>query len=198
LVPLQRCPVAHDAQTPPPVPHAEDSSVVTHVVPLQQPLGHDVGSHTHALPLQRCPVAHAMQTPPPVPHAADVSAVTQLVPPLQQPFGHDVASHAHPPCVLHSCPVVHPTHAPPPRPQVALDELTHVPFEQQPLQLVPPHVHAPPLQACPAVHLPHVLPPDPQAIADWAAWATQLLLLSQQPPGHALAVHVHVPLAPQA
>jgi hypothetical protein len=38
----------------------------TQVVPLQQPVGHDVASHTQAPPEQRCPVPHVTQVVPQV------------------------------------------------------------------------------------------------------------------------------------
>jgi hypothetical protein len=96
----------------------------THVVPLQQPLRHDVASHTHALPLQRCPVTHPVQGAAPVPHAENVSAVTQLlVLVLQHPAAQTFESQTHAP-PLHSCvPGVHALHAVPPTPHVALADV---------------------------------------------------------------------------
>jgi hypothetical protein len=87
------------------------------VAPLQQPLGHDIESHTHAPPLQRWPATHAAPTPhahdPSAPqwsallpshatHAAPLapqvaSAGVLHTPPVQQPVAHDVASHTHAP-----------------------------------------------------------------------------------------------------
>jgi hypothetical protein len=44
------------------------------VLPLQQPFGHEVASHTHAPALeQRCPLVQAPQAAPPLPHVLEVS-----------------------------------------------------------------------------------------------------------------------------
>ncbi len=72
------------------------------MLPLQQPPGHDVASHTHwPLPLHSWPVAHAAQVAPPVPHDAldsePYGSQVPVLPPLQQPLGHDVASHTQTP-----------------------------------------------------------------------------------------------------
>jgi hypothetical protein len=59
----------------------------THVLPLQQPIGHDVASQTHCpLGLHSSPVGHAWQAAPPAPQTFALSAekVTHVVP-LQQP-----------------------------------------------------------------------------------------------------------------
>jgi len=91
-------------QVAPPVPHVADAGVL-HVVPVQQPLAHDVASHTHSPPTQCCPPSHAALPPqvhcpaaehasaraashwtqaaPPVPHEANEDPL-QVVP-LQQP-----------------------------------------------------------------------------------------------------------------
>jgi hypothetical protein len=116
----------------PPIPHAPLEGVV-HVLPLQQPFGHELALHTHAPPTHRWPAAHAALDPhahapflhesavlgsqathaaPPVPHAPLEGVVHVL--PLQQPLGHEVALHTHAP----------PTHCSPaphagPVPQVA-------------------------------------------------------------------------------
>jgi hypothetical protein len=141
-------------------------------------------------------VVQEVQAAPPVPQAVAISLVTQVLP-LQHPLGHDVALHTHAPCALHCWPVVHPTHAPPETPQALLDDVTHVPLEQQPLQLVPPQVHAPPLHDWPDVHSPQASPADPHADVDCADGATQFPWLSQQPSGQEVGEHVHVPAAPQ-
>ena len=87
-----------------------------HTPAEQQPLGHDVLSHTQVLAAQRCPGAQV----PPVPQRQSpvaeqlserASQATQLEPalpqveteraeqiaPLQQPPGHDVPSQTHSP-----------------------------------------------------------------------------------------------------
>jgi hypothetical protein len=54
----------------PPVPHCEVDceEYRTHVLPLQQPAGHEFASHTHwPFALHSCPLAHAAQLAPAVP-----------------------------------------------------------------------------------------------------------------------------------
>jgi len=80
-----------------------------------------------------------------------------------------------------------------------LDAVTHWPLEQQPVHVMPPHVHDPPLQVWPLAHTPHALPPVPHTfIAVCADDATQVLFASQHPVEHEDGVHVHVPDAPHA
>jgi hypothetical protein len=96
---------------PPSVPHAPAPGV-THVVPEQHPVGHELALHTQAPPTQACPVPqaalppqvhvpldeqpsalapHAMQAPPLAPQAV-AEGVTHVVP-EQHPFGQLVALH---------------------------------------------------------------------------------------------------------
>lgn len=63
--------------------------------PLQQPLVHDVESHTQPVPLHRCPAAHAVHAPPPIPHADTLWPLEQVVALLQQPLEHEVGVHTH-------------------------------------------------------------------------------------------------------
>ena len=88
----------------------------THAPPAQQPVGHEVPSHTQVLATQRWPCAQVA----PVPHRQSPAAeqlserashATQLAPalpqvvterfeqvvPVQQPLGHEVASQAQAP-----------------------------------------------------------------------------------------------------
>ena len=120
LQPLQRpppqvCPVGQVWQAPPPAPHDSAVLPVMQAPPVQQPVGHEVPSHTQVLARQRWPTAQA--APPPhrqapadeqlserASHEAQVApAVPQLVRvrvrqvlPLQQPLGHEVPSHTQP------------------------------------------------------------------------------------------------------
>jgi hypothetical protein len=100
---------SHVVHEPPSNPHAVVEGML-HVVPVQQPPGHDVGSQMHVPPLHRWPVAHAppapqeqappshpspvppqlMQLLPAPPHVFAVSDVH--VWPEQQPPGQEVAS----------------------------------------------------------------------------------------------------------
>lgn len=89
------------------------------------------------------------------------------VEPLQQPVGQLVESHTHEP-PTHSCP-----------------------DEQAPL---PPHWHAPDVEQLSLVmelHIVHVPPPVPQVLRD-RVW--HVPLPSQQPLGHEVESHVHMPL----
>ena len=76
------------------------------MLPLQQPLGHDAASHTHApAALHAWPVVHAPQLAPPVPHEPfDCEPYASHTPPdVQHPMGHELASHWQTPVVmLHS------------------------------------------------------------------------------------------------
>jgi hypothetical protein len=96
--------------------------VGTQVLPLQQPVGHELESQMHCpvAVLQACPVAHAPQVPPAVPHEAlDSEAYASQVPvgpPLQQPLGHVLASQVQRPSVVSHTPFVHALQAAPPVP----------------------------------------------------------------------------------
>jgi hypothetical protein len=68
---------AHSAPLP---PHAAVVGV-THWLPMQQPVGHEVASQTHALPKQRWPPPHA---------AAPPQVQTPLVQPLALVMLHEV------------------------------------------------------------------------------------------------------------
>ncbi len=110
------------AHVEPAAPHWA-SVRVSHVVPWQQPSGHDVPSHTHRPAAQRWPAthgalppqvheplvaehpsasaaSHAMHTLPAAPHAAAVDGAWQSSP-VQQPSGHwqPVQTPA-----MHACP----------------------------------------------------------------------------------------------
>ena len=97
----------HVTHVEPAAPHWA-SVRVSHVVPWQQPSGHDVPSHTHRPAAQRWPAphgalspqvhvpvaeqpsvsaaSHAMQTLPPAPHVAALVGEWQSTP-VQQPSG---------------------------------------------------------------------------------------------------------------
>jgi hypothetical protein len=95
---------AHDA---PPVPHwlAVCDAATTHVLPLQQPPGHEFASHWHApaLLVHSCPEPHESHAAPLAPHDVRLwDAYGTHVFPLQQPFGQEVASQTHAPLALQS------------------------------------------------------------------------------------------------
>ena len=119
-----------DTQGPhaaPPVPHEvlDSDAYRTHVPvgpPLQQPVGHDVESHTHCpTPLHSCPDGHAAHAAPPAPHDVSDSALgsshVSLV--VQHP-GHDVPAHEQAPAE-HEAPLRHGLHAAPPVPHSPAD-----------------------------------------------------------------------------
>jgi hypothetical protein len=103
-------------QVAPPAPQAE-SDFALQVDPEQQPLGHDVASHTHspfthrwpppqggAEPHPQAPTAeqlsarielHPTQGAPPVPQLENASALHPAL--EQQPLGHEAASQTHAP-----------------------------------------------------------------------------------------------------
>jgi hypothetical protein len=51
------------AKHDPPAPPQSMAEWVSHVVPLQQPSGHDVASHTQLPATHRCPSAHCFPVP---------------------------------------------------------------------------------------------------------------------------------------
>jgi hypothetical protein len=107
---------SHATQVDPALPQVA-SDRVSHVVPWQQPLGHDVASQVHRPETQRWPPAHAGPVPhAQVPFAPQWSALvgsqaTQVPPPMlqvasdgtlhvdpwQQPAGHEDASQTQAP-----------------------------------------------------------------------------------------------------
>jgi hypothetical protein len=79
-----------------------------------------------------------------------------------------------------------------------LDDITHWPLAlQQPVQVVPPHVQAPPLHELPDAHAPQAFPPEPHVIDDWPDAGTQVAPL-QHPFGQEVELHTHAPCGPQA
>ncbi len=73
---VQASPVPHAPHVAPPVPHSEADCepYVTHVLPLQQPAGHEAASHTHwPAALHAWPLAQLAQLAPPVPQEDDDS-----------------------------------------------------------------------------------------------------------------------------
>lgn len=173
----------HAEHAAPPLPHNAAVKVVMHVLPLQQPVGQLVESHTQLLPLQRWPTAHS-----------------PLPPQLQAPFEQRSAR-----------PAAHVVHAPPPMPQVAgagllqvlpvqqpapqlIASQMHAPAEQRrpaPQGAFVPHRHAPPAQLSARVglQLVHAAPPLPHAAAVCAPLPTHVLPL-QQPPSQLAAVQL--------
>ena len=68
---LHARPDAHPLHAAPALPHTALlwEAYGTHALPLQQPAGHEVASHTHRpLALHSWPVVHAAQAAPPAPH----------------------------------------------------------------------------------------------------------------------------------
>jgi hypothetical protein len=161
---------------PPPVPQALAWPMLQ-TLPLQQPLAHEVGLHTHA-PATHCwPATHAgpppqlqaplvqpsasrmlqlKQAPPGVPQV-EAESVMQL-PLSQQPLGQLVRSQVHLP-PTHSWPDAHVAQAAPPEPHapLALPARQVVPL-QQPLHEVALHTHLPRTHCWPAAHGPPVVP----------------------------------------
>ena len=167
----------HAVHVPPAGPHAPTVGGETHAPAWQQPVGHDVASHTHVPPLQRWPTAHggllpqrqaplvhrlerasqAVHAAPLVPHWAVLVAVTQVVP-LQQPVVHVVEQPAHEPLTQVSPP--HEVQAEPPWPHwVLVTGVTHVVPLQQPVQPDDvSHTHAPPWHRWPTAQSAPLVP----------------------------------------
>ncbi len=144
-----------------------------HVLPLQQPVGHDVASHTHwPLPLHSWPDAQAPHATPPVPHdPLDSPANSSHVPDAVQHPGHDVPAQEHAPLAQDS-PVPQAEQALPPVPHWVADCVasgTHVVPSQQPVgHDVASHTHWPIvlLHSWPAAHVPHATPAAPHESFD--------------------------------
>jgi hypothetical protein len=136
---------------------------------LPQLLGLVQDATEHA-PLEQLAVAffreHLTHALPPVPQALAVG-VWHLFSESQQPLGHEVESHTHSPSELHLCLASHCTHSPPATPHVAFDEATHLPFEQQPLQLVPPQLQTPFSHDSPVPQPAQAFPFLPHELLDW-------------------------------
>jgi hypothetical protein len=146
--------------------------------------------HTHIPCALHCWVlSHCAQSAPPIPHVVLLD-VWQWPLVSQHPLGHEFLSQTHAPWGLHSWSLAQTEHRPPLTPQVVFEDATHDPLLQQPLQLLPPQVHAPPEHPWLGAHIPHALPWDPHALTDWAAWSTQSVPW-QHPPAHELPSHTH-------
>lgn len=142
---------------------------------MQQPLGHDVASQTHAplVVLHSWPVPHALQAAPPVPQELfDSEPSASHVPPaVQQPLQDE------PPQVQvpdeHDCPDAHAEQAAPPVPHVPDDcdpKGTHVLPLQQPFgHEVASHTHCPVvvLQLSPDGQAAQAAPAAPHEAVDW-------------------------------
>lgn len=135
------------------------------MLPLQQPLGHEVASHKQAPFTHCCPFAHC--APPP---------------------------HVHPPLVHPSATVVlQVVHAAPFAPQFATEGTSQVVPEQHPDVHVCEHVSQTPLtHESPPGHAAHLAPLAPHDEADSDAYGSQVLPL-QQPCGHDVPLHTQVP-----
>jgi hypothetical protein len=139
------------------------------VLPLQQPLGHEVALQTHwPMPLHCWPAAQATHAVPPLPHEVFDSAENgSQVDPLQQPAQELVPPHEHEPA-LQVSPEPQAAHATPPTPQrdeVCEDGATQVMPLQHPVgHDVASQTHWPVLllHSWPVAHALHAIPPLPQ------------------------------------
>jgi hypothetical protein len=141
--------VVHGWHMRPPCPHCAAVGGVLHVLPAQQPLGHDAEVHLHWPCTHTCPEGHGtlvphMQVPPAQVSAAAPQSVhampfgahckalvtTHVVPLTQQPLQPEVALQTHAP-PTHFVPTAH---GPPVEPQ------THAPLAQ--VSAAPPMVQS--------------------------------------------------------
>jgi hypothetical protein len=145
------------------------------VLPLQQPLGHELASQVQAAELlaHSWLVPHAPHAAPPVPQELFVcDAYRTHVLPSQHPFGHEPALHTHCPVPLHAWLVAHVVHVVPAGPHdvgVSLANVSQIPALQQPAHGAPPHEHDPPTQAPASAQAPQATPPAPHESPFWAA-----------------------------
>jgi hypothetical protein len=202
---LHCCPAAHAAHAAPPVPHDAfvSEAYASHVVPLQQPLGHEVPSQTHCpvVLLHSWPAEHAAHVAPLAPHEEfDSLESASHVVPVQHPE-HDVPPHVHTP-LEHAWPLLHGAHAAPAVPHDAFDcevYASHVVPLQQPLgHEVASQTHLPVLlsHSWPDAQALQVAPPVPHEPFDSEAYASHVPVMPplQQPFGQVLTSHEHVPL----
>jgi hypothetical protein len=120
---LHSCPDGHAAHAAPPAPHevVVSDPYGTHVLPLQQPFGHEFASQTHCPPLLHVwPCAHAVQATPPAPHDCEFSFASGSHRPALQHPAHELPLHEHCPFV-HTSPELHAPQAAPARPHWACD-----------------------------------------------------------------------------
>jgi hypothetical protein len=191
--------VAQVLHMPPPVPQVGFVPGEWHcpVGESQQPLGQEEALQTQVPPEQVVPVAQGLHLAPPVPQAWSLDGVWHWPLSSQQPLGQEAALQTHAPCALQAWFAAHGRHMAPLAPHAVGDVVVHWPFEQQPLQLAVPQLHAPLLHAWPVEHFPHEFPLEPHALPDCADSATQCCWLSQQPFGHDDGVQAHTPVALQ-
>jgi hypothetical protein len=195
-------------QTPPGVVPQFVVSIVLWQLPIasQQPVGHDVASHTQPPLMQRWPAGH---TVPPAPHeqlvptqrSAVIPHAVQALPSVAQPTlgsGRLQVLPAQQPLPLHvveqpvQTPLLHVfvmpvqgVQAPPPLPQEPfVVPSTHLPVTSQqfvPVHDVGSHTHAPPTQRWPARHW--ALPPQLQVPpVQPSAVMPQLIVAEHEPP----------------
>jgi hypothetical protein len=159
---------------------------------MQQPIEHDVESHTHSPPLHSVPELQLVQVAPPVPHCVFDGVVTQCWVVGSQHPAQLVASQTHWPWALHFWSEPHAMHAAPLAPHwVLLVGETHVlPVPQQPLHMVPPQEHCPLVHESPPEHAPHARPPLPQVPELCIENGTHWPLVLQQPLGQVLGPQV--------
>lgn len=131
----------------PPEPQDEFCVPTTHVLPLQQPVGHVFTSHvgtTHAPPWHVCPFGQLVHACPPVPHEETWVPLKHAFPtqhPGQLPALHVGAMVLHvlprPGRFSHACPLaMQLSHWPPSEPHLVASEPTkQVVPSQQPAQL---------------------------------------------------------------
>ena len=164
-----------------------------HVVPLQQPLGHEAELQIHCplVLLQACMFAAQDEQVFAAPHwASDCWAKGRhVVAFTQQPIVQELAVQTQE-LPLHSRPAPHAVHGEPFDPQVSMLVVLHCwRLLQQPEHDVESQMQSLPLQRWPCSQVWHASPPVPQAEA--AVPPTQALPLQQ--PLHELVVHRHSP-----
>lgn len=174
----------------PAAPHAVVGigTVLTHVLPWQQPPGQLVESHTQLPFEQRLPAPHAAFAPHLQVPFAQVSAVVELQ-----------AVHAAPPApqtgALWLMKAVHVVPVQQPPAQDVASQMQLPAAQRWPTAhcALPPHLHVPPLQlsARAASQLVHTPPSVPHAPDD-AAWQVPFW---QQPFGHDAESHTQLPVA---
>jgi len=172
------------------------------VLPLQQPFGQELASHTHVplAALHSWPAPHATQVEAPKPQAEFDSEVEHVpdTPPAQHPVAQVWASHEQLPLVVSQRPLAQEPQATPPAPHPLADceaNGTHALPLQQPFgQELASHTQVPDdPQSWPEAHAAHAAPPVPHEEGDSDPYGSQELPL-QQPFGQVVESHTHVPV----
>lgn len=145
------------------------------MLPLQQPLGHELALQPHVPLPHASPFGHEPHAAPPVPQEVlDCEEYASQVPvDVQQPIGQEALLHTQLPLALHTWPVGHAAQVAPLLPHEVLPSLesaSHAPaVVQHPAHAPPPHEQLPFVHESPELHELHAAPAVPHCEPDCEA-----------------------------